>query len=152
MQDLLRRAEAELVALQRVLEQKTADVSGLMLHSWGSVPRPTWLAGPMSVQASVAREREQHWRELAQMAEAKLLEEKKLTMAICSDMTRQAKVDIYFSFLAASRNPGQPEGELKSGACITLSSSMLCSCWQHLDCGAYPLSLPCDRSRALHHS
>ena len=40
MQDLLRRAEAELVALQRVLEQKTADVSGLMLHSGGTEPQP----------------------------------------------------------------------------------------------------------------
>ncbi len=94
MQDLLRRAEAELVALQRVLEQKTADVSGRMLHSWGSVPKPTWPAGVMPVQASEAREREQHWRELAQTAEARLLEEKKLTLAICSDMTRQAKVDV----------------------------------------------------------
>ena len=117
MQDLLRRAEAELVALQCVLEQKSADVSVLMLHSSGSVPQPTLPAGPMPVQASEAREREQHWRELVQTAEARLLEEKKLTMAICSDMTRQAKVGIYVSQASGqpSPNPGQPEGKLKSG-------------------------------------
>ena len=62
---------------------------------------------PMPVQASEARECEQHWRELAQTAEARLLEEKKLTMAICSDMTRQAKVEIYLSQASGQHHPTQ---------------------------------------------
>ena len=80
----------------------------------------------MPVQASEAREREQHWRELAQTAEARLLEEKKLTMAICSDMTRQAKVAICLSEASASPNPGQAEGKLKSGhASVSVSTLQL---------------------------
>ena len=115
------------------------------------------------MQASEAREREQHWRELAQTAEARLLEEKKLTMAICSDMTRQAKVNIYLSqTLGSITQPRAAKEELKSGHA---SPSILCCAAaaggtltladtgpSRSRPGAHPLASACARSRALHYS